>query len=175
MVAYFLLGVFMLAGLLLLGRWFVSVSPANLARGIKWGLGIVAALLIGYLALSGRLAVALGAVAGIIPFILRWARLLLFLRQAFNFRRFFKKGSAGSGAGSGANSGGKGGQGRSGQEDSSMSREEAWQVLGLKEGASEAEINAAHHRLIAASHPDQGGSNWLASRINQARDVLLGK
>jgi hypothetical protein len=54
-----------------------------------------------------------------------------------------------------------------------MTREEAYQVLGLKPGASEAEIRAAYHRLMRAAHPDAGGSDWLAARINQARDVLL--
>lgn len=55
-----------------------------------------------------------------------------------------------------------------------MSRAEAYEVLGLHPGAGEAEIRAAHHRLMRAAHPDSGGSDWLASRINQARDVLLG-
>ena len=56
---------------------------------------------------------------------------------------------------------------------SGMSVAEALEVLGLKPGASKAEIRAAHHRLMRASHPDAGGSDWLAARINQARDVLL--
>jgi hypothetical protein len=55
-----------------------------------------------------------------------------------------------------------------------MSQDEAYQILGLQPGASEAEIRAAHHRLMRAAHPDSGGSDWLAARINQARDVLLG-
>jgi len=55
-----------------------------------------------------------------------------------------------------------------------MTREEAYQVLGLRPGASEADIRGAHHRLMRGAHPDSGGSDWLASRINQARDVLLG-
>jgi curved DNA-binding protein CbpA len=55
-----------------------------------------------------------------------------------------------------------------------MTREEAYQVLGLKPGASEDDVRAAHRRLMRASHPDSGGSDWLASRINQARDILLG-
>jgi hypothetical protein len=54
-----------------------------------------------------------------------------------------------------------------------MSRVEALAVLGLAEGASEDEIRAAHRRLMRAAHPDGGGSDWLAARINQARDVLL--
>ena len=56
-----------------------------------------------------------------------------------------------------------------------MSVEEALEVLGLRPGATEEEIRAAHHRLMRAAHPDSGGSDWLAARINQARDVLLGK
>lgn len=54
-----------------------------------------------------------------------------------------------------------------------MSRQEALAVLGLAEGASEAEIRAAHRRLMRAAHPDSGGSDWMAARINEARDVLL--
>jgi DnaJ family protein C protein 19 len=55
-----------------------------------------------------------------------------------------------------------------------MTRAEAYEVLGLRPGASESDIRDAHHRLMRAAHPDAGGSDWLASRINQARDVLLG-
>jgi DnaJ family protein C protein 19 len=55
-----------------------------------------------------------------------------------------------------------------------MTRAEAYQVLGLKQGATEAEIRDAHRRLMMAAHPDHGGSDWLATRINQARDILLG-
>ena len=55
-----------------------------------------------------------------------------------------------------------------------MTVDEAYQVLGLQPGASEEEIRAAHRRLMRAAHPDSGGSDWMAARINQARDILLG-
>jgi hypothetical protein len=66
-----------------------------------------------------------------------------------------------------------GGQAR--QSAASMSREEAYEVLGLAPGASDSDIQAAYVRLMRAAHPDTGGSDWLAARVNMARDVLLGR
>jgi curved DNA-binding protein CbpA len=54
-----------------------------------------------------------------------------------------------------------------------MSRTEALKVLGLDEGASEADVRAAHRRLIQQTHPDKGGTSYLAAKINEAKDVLL--
>jgi hypothetical protein len=55
-----------------------------------------------------------------------------------------------------------------------MTREEALQVLGLSASATEAEIRAAYHNLIRKLHPDHGGSDYLAAKVNQARDILIG-
>jgi len=54
-----------------------------------------------------------------------------------------------------------------------MPRSEALRVLGLAEGASEADIVRAHRALMKKFHPDHGGSTTLAARVNQAKDVLM--
>jgi hypothetical protein len=62
---------------------------------------------------------------------------------------------------------------REDEESEDMSRGEALEVLGLEPGADEAEIRAAHKRLLRLVHPDRGGSAYLARRVYQARDTLL--
>src|SRR5499427_2473920 len=75
---------------------------------------------------------------------------------------------AGAGAGAGTGGGAKSAAG-------DMTIEEAYAILGLSSGADDEAIKEAHRRLMVKLHPDHGGSDYLATKINRARDVLLHK
>jgi DnaJ homolog subfamily C member 19 len=130
-------------------RAFERASIASVKALLVWIAALAGILLALLLVLTGRGAIAIGALTLFGPLI--WQHWRAANQPGGNAGARPPPGSAGS----------------------RMTREEAYQVLGLEPGAGEAEIRAAHHRLMRAAHPDSGGSDWLAARINQARDVLL--
>ncbi len=245
MLPYFILGVALLTGLLLAGRWFASADPKTLVKVLKrLAISLIVVVAVFFL-VTGRLGWALMALPALIPWFMRFRSLS---RAAKNFSRMAQAaGGTGTGTGTGQtsevetrflrmsldhDSGAMNGEvidgpyaGRSLDEmvlaelvgllnlclvedrqsaqvleayldrvhagwrekaaaadgasqdafgNGTMSPEEAYRILGLEAGATGAEIKEAHHRLIAGLHPDHGGSTYLAAKINQAKDVLLG-
>jgi hypothetical protein len=73
---------------------------------------------------------------------------------------------AGAGAGAGTGGGAR-------PTGDAMTVEEAYAILGLSPGADDEAVKEAHRRLMVKLHPDHGGSDYLATQINRARDVLL--
>jgi len=85
-----------------------------------------------------------------------------------NFKNLFKSGAAGAG-----------GSGNSKYSEgtflATMTKKEASEILNLAENAQEKEVKAAHRKLMLANHPDNGGSAFVSAKINEAKDVMLGK
>lgn len=148
MILDVLIGVAALALLWLLARLFLAASPAALARGLRWLAAFLVAVAIGVFLYAGREGLAGALVPALLATLLRW--------------RPWSRSGGGKSRESGARSG-------------RMTRAEALQILGLEEGAGPDEVREAHRRLMVRIHPDRGGSTFLAAKINEARDILLGK
>jgi len=121
-----------------------------------WLIGIVLIL-----AATGRVHWLMAAAAAAIPFIKILFGLLL---RSLPFLQIWQKQRQA-----------KADQSSPAHTSSELTEDEARQLLGLKPGASREEVIKAHKSLMQKLHPDRGGNDYLAAKLNAARDLLLGK
>lgn len=145
-----ILGAFLVVSVLLGMRILLNSNPKVLLTVFKGLLGAGAIIAIVLLILSGRL---MNVVAGLVA-------LIPLLPALKNFIAGNEKISLAA---------------PPPPDFSSMTRDQAQEILGVNEKANQKDIKAAHRRIIQKIHPDQGGSDYLAAQVNRAKDILLKK
>ncbi|MEX2614876.1 MAG: DnaJ domain-containing protein [Alphaproteobacteria bacterium] len=234
-MSWLLLGVALLVGALLVGRWFVGADTKQILKALRWAGAILAVVLALVLVLTGRFSLLWIAFMGLLPWIMRLRMLGRMARSARGpssggqssvNTRFVAMtldhdtgdmdGEVLEGAFAGrqlsrmtmdevlklftdasradeqsANILGayldrqygdawreRAGSGNRESEtprsaDGRMTVEEAYRILDLEPNASREEINRQHRELMKKMHPDHGGSDYLAAKINEARECLM--
>ena len=244
MIAYFLLGLGLLIGTLLLLKWASQAEPRQVLKALAWVGGIVGLILGLFLLWAGRYQLAWIALPALFALATRWRQIKSALRNArgpspsqssaveTRFVRMTLEHDTGVMSGDvleGAYAGRRveeltldqlvalwreahgedaqsaavieayldkmhgdawrdaaeesagpddaraGESGAAGRGGGAMTRAEALEILGLAEGASREEIQHAYRTLMKKLHPDTGGSDWFAAKLNEAKRVLIGE
>lgn len=147
-----------------LTQWGAMSAEQRKRNGWKLVLiGFAGVLLV--LVLTGRIHVITAAIAGLLPLLKKLPALLRYLPSLSRYQHQRQQEQE------------KRGAGRREQAASSatMTVREACEVLGVDESCSRDEVIMAHRRLMQKLHPDRGGNDYLAAKVNEAKVVLLAR
>ena len=146
MLYYIIFGIILATILLSLFIEFIHESHEKFKKKIKFILSIILVIII--LLIMTRFPNIISVIPAVFLILYRWRVFINFLLQTF----FFKKRN---------------------NPSKSLKKEDAYEILGLKQNASKNEILKRYQELIKKNNPDKGGSEWITKQINKARDTLL--
>jgi len=151
---YLVLAIGVLIGLYALYRFFMKADIKQIKALFLTSVIVVLSLALFFMAITGRLPAALALLAAITPFAIG----LWKIKQ---------------GGGATKDSSSRRRPGSSSNGNKPLTRKEALEVLGLKDNATQEDIKDAYKKLIKKVHPDHEGSEWMSTKLNEARDLLL--
>ncbi len=159
---YILLLLVIMLAAYLTKNWLKKMPVETVLRLLKKTAWLAALLMVGFLALTGKLNWLFAVFGVTIAFMLRLMPVMLSLGPQLH--KLWTQFNSAKNQDRQASQPGRG---------AALSKAEALAILGLKPGAGKAEILEAHRKLISRMHPDKGGSDYLAAQINLAKKVLL--
>lgn len=159
-----ILGIALAAGLFVVLRQWGTLTPEK-KKAATWKIILVGGgTLLLLMVLTGRIHVLTAAVAALLPLVRKLPALMKYLP----FIQRTLNGQAGMGGESGQQGGNAGAK-----SAGDISEREACEILDVEPGCSRDDIVMAHRRLMQKIHPDRGGNNYLAAKVNEAKRVLL--
>lgn len=145
--------------LVLLLKWYINSHPTNIAFLVKRLVLVLAVILLTFLMLSGRLGSIMYYGGFIIPFFIPIFFRLYKNSDSPNERPHLNQN--------------RGQEEKNSYNSKNITAEEACEMLGVSKDASRDDIIHAYRRLMLKLHPDHGGTDYLAQKLNQAKEILI--